>query len=312
DCSLLDRDPSECYALPRLACWGAIVAQAASTYLGEQRRRSTRIEQTLPIIIRGTDLLGQPFEERTSTQSLSFHGCRYASKHHLPKNTWVTIEVSAGQRQREQLNTRARVTWIQRPRTLSELFQVGVELEMGSNVWGVAFPPADWVSSSIEGMETADVSSAIHAAAEIKEKEASAMKSVPREGSLASYLEDSLASSARQSSPGVQQAAELNIEESPLLRELRHQFEFQAQKAVEKAREVAEQVVDERATSLRDELHNQLNQEHRATAEALYEKWRQEFEGRESSSREKISSELTQRLIAQAAQVRQEVLENLN
>jgi len=291
---------------------GAIVAQAASTYLGEQRRRSTRIEQTLPIIIRGTDLLGQPFEERTSTQSLSFHGCRYASKHHLPKNTWVTIEVSAGQRQREQLNTRARVTWIQRPRTLRELFQVGVELEMGSNVWGVAFPPADWVSSSIEGMETADVSSAIHAAAEIKEKEAGAMKSVPREGSLASYLEDSLASSARQSSPGVQQAAELNIEESPLLRELRHQFEFQAQKAVEKAREVAEQVVDERATSLRDELHNQLNQEHRATAEAFYEKWRQEFEGRESSAREQISSELTQRLIAQAAQVRQEVHENLN
>ncbi|MGH9730805.1 MAG: hypothetical protein ACRD4A_03830, partial [Candidatus Acidiferrales bacterium] len=68
----------------------------------------------------------------------------------------------------------------------------------------------------------------------------------------------------------------------------------------------------ERATSLRGELHNQLNQEHRATAEAFYEKWRQEFEGRESSARELISSELTQRLIAQVAQVRQEVHENLN
>ncbi|HEV2315108.1 MAG TPA: PilZ domain-containing protein [Candidatus Acidoferrales bacterium] len=289
------------------------MAQAASTYLGEQRRRSTRIEQTLPIIIRGTDLLGQPFEERTSTQSLSFHGCRYASKHHLPKNTWITIEVPAGQRQREQLNTRARVTWIQRPRTLRELFQVGVELEMGSNVWGVALPPVDWVSSSIEGMETADVSSATHPGADVTEKVVSAMEVVPQEGPLASYLEDLLASSGRQSSPSsAEQATELNIEESPLLRELRHQFEFQAQKAVEKAREVAEQVVDERATSLRGELHNQLNQEHRATAEAFYEKWRQEFEGRESSAREQISSDLTRRLIAQVAQARQEVHENLN
>lgn len=292
---------------------GAIVAQAASTYLGEQRRRSTRIEQTQPIIIRGTDLLGQPFEERTSTQSLSFHGCRYASKHHLPKNTWITIEVPAGQRQSEQLNTRARVTWIQRPRTLRELFQVGVELETGSNVWGVALPPADWVSSSIEGMETADVNSATHTDAEVKEKDAGAMEAATQEGPLDSYLENSLASSARQSPRGsAEQATVLHIEESPLLRELRHQFESQAHKAAEKAREVAEQVVDERTASLRGELHNQLNQEHRATAEAFYEKWRQEFEGRESAAREQISSELMQRLAAQVAQVRQDAHENLS
>lgn len=289
------------------------MAHAASSYLGEQRRRSTRIEQTLPIIIRGLDLLGQPFEERTSTQSLSFHGCRYASKHHLPKNTWITIEVPAGQRQREPLNTRARVTWIQRPRTLRELFQVGVELEMGSNVWRVALPPVDWVSSSIEGMETADMNSATHTGAEVTEKDASAIEAATQEGPLDSYLENSLASSARQSSRGsAEQATVLNIEESPLLRELRHQFESQARKAVEKAREVAEQVVDERTASLRGELHNQLNQEHRATAEAFYEKWRQEFEGRESATREQISSELTQKLTAQVAQVRQEVHENLS
>ena len=289
------------------------MAQAASTYLGEQRRRSTRVEQTLPIIIRGMDLLGQPFEERTSTQSLSFHGCRYASKHHLPKNTWITIEVPAGQKQKEQLNSRARVTWIQRPRTLRELFQVGVELETGSNVWGVAFPPEDWVSSSIAGMEKTEANSVIHTDAPTAEKDASAMEAAPAEGSLDSYLEDSLARSAHQSPTGsVAQATELNLEESPLLRELRHQFEFQAQKAVEQAREVAEQVVDERTANLRGELHNQLNQEHRATAEAFYEKWRQEFEGRASLAREQISSELTQTLIAHVAQVRQEVHENLS
>ena len=289
------------------------MAQAASTYLGEQRRRSTRIEQTLPIIIRGTDLLGQPFEERTSTQSLSFHGCRYASKHHLPKNTPITIEVPTGQSQRQKVTARARVTWIQRPRTLRELFQVGVELETGSNVWGIALPPVDWVSSSIEGMEPADVNSATHTGAEITEKDASAMEAATHERALDSYLENSLESSARQSFPGnAEQGTVLNIEESPLWQELRHQFESQAHKAVEKAREVAEQVVDERTASFRGELHSQLNQEHRATAEAFYEKWRQEFEGRESAARDQISSELTQRLAAQLAQVRQEVHEDLS
>src|SRR5206468_2173004 len=45
---------------------------------------------------------------------------------------------------REPRTVRARVTWIQRPRTVRELFQVGVELEVPGNVWGIAFPPGDW------------------------------------------------------------------------------------------------------------------------------------------------------------------------
>jgi hypothetical protein len=34
--------------------------------------------------------------------------------------------------------------WIQRPRTVRELFQVGLELEVAGNFWGIAFPPSDW------------------------------------------------------------------------------------------------------------------------------------------------------------------------
>src|SRR5690348_3566702 len=125
---------------------GEELAQAASTYLGEQRRRSSRLEQTSPLIIRGVDLLGQPFEERTATQNLSFQGCRYASKHHLPKNTWVTLEAPSGDSRGDAVCVRARVAWIQRPRTLRELFQVGVELEKPRNIWNVEFPPNDWSS----------------------------------------------------------------------------------------------------------------------------------------------------------------------
>ena len=97
-----------------------------------QRRRSERVSRALPVIVRGIDLLGQPFEERTSTLSLNLHGCRYSSKHHLPKNTWVTLEVprSSGGR-----NVRARVAWIQRPHSVREFFQIAVELESPANIW---------------------------------------------------------------------------------------------------------------------------------------------------------------------------------
>ena len=106
-----------------------------------QRRRSERISTSVPVIVRGIDLLGQPFEERTSTLALNLHGCRYASKHHLPKNSWVTLELPQGGRRR---HVRARVAWIQRPHSVREFFQIAVELESPSDIWGIESAPANW------------------------------------------------------------------------------------------------------------------------------------------------------------------------
>ena len=288
------------------------MAQAASTYLGEQRRRSTRVDQTLPVIIRGVDLLGQPFEERTATQSLSFHGCRYSSKHHLPKNTWITLEVPSGHRTKEPPCVRARVTWIQRPRTLRELFQVAVELEAGSNIWGVAFPPEDWISSSIEGMDRASLNSIVETHTTASETEMHGAGIAPNGGSLDSYLEEMFARSSGQSPRGeVERAQDLNVEDSPLLRELRKEFETHTKKVLEEARAAAEQLVEERTSKLHSDLHDKLIREHQATAEAFHEKWRQEFEDREADAKEQITSELTQRVAEQVAQSQDEVHRNL-
>ena len=67
--------------------------ESPSSRVEIQRRRSERIAQPLAITVRGIDLLGQPFEERTSAHVYNFHGCRYSSKHHLSHNAWITIEV---------------------------------------------------------------------------------------------------------------------------------------------------------------------------------------------------------------------------
>src|SRR6266404_2753216 len=112
--------------------------------LESQKRRTTRIVQAVPLTVTGVDALGRPFQERTSTLIINCHGCRYQSKHYVLKNMWVTFEVPHNESGRDPRTVRARVTWIQRPRTVRELFQIGVELEVPGNVWGIAFPPGDW------------------------------------------------------------------------------------------------------------------------------------------------------------------------
>ena len=110
---------------------------------GEQKRRSTRITQTVPITVTGVDALGQPFKERTTTIGVNCHGCKYQSKHYVPKNSNVSLEIPRAAAQAPR-SISGRVIWVQRPRTVRELFQIGVEFDIAGNVWGIAFPPEDW------------------------------------------------------------------------------------------------------------------------------------------------------------------------
>lgn len=113
-----------------------------------RKRRSTRIVQAVPLSVTGVDALGRPFMERTSSLILNCHGCRYQSKHYVLKNMWVKLEVPNPQEGEPARTVRGRVAWIQRPRTVRQLFQVALELEAPGNVWGIAFPPEDWFAQS--------------------------------------------------------------------------------------------------------------------------------------------------------------------
>src|SRR5690349_5376483 len=109
-----------------------------------RKRRSTRIVQAVPLVVTGVDALGRPFVERTSSLILNCHGCRYQSKHYVLKNMWVTLEIPHPETGQPPRAVRGRVAWIQRHRTVRQLFQVALELEVSGNVWGIAFPPEDW------------------------------------------------------------------------------------------------------------------------------------------------------------------------
>src|ERR1700751_3536357 len=124
-----------------------LVSEAAASSSSDLRkRRSTRIVQAVPLTVAGVDALGRPFNERTSTLIINCHGCRYQSKHYVLKNMWVTLEVPHPESGQPPRTVRGRVAWIQRPRTVRQLFQVALELEVSGNAWGIAFPPEDWTA----------------------------------------------------------------------------------------------------------------------------------------------------------------------
>jgi hypothetical protein len=209
-----------------------------STQPSTERRRSERLIDSLPLIVRGIDLLGQPFEERTATLAFNLHGCRYASKYHLPKNTWVTVELPQNPQRR---HVRARVAWIQRPRAVREMFQIGVELEAPANLWNVKFPPENWmaVEAALASGETAAADSA--SPYEFSDAPVSKTHSTTTGKQMSEAKSESFGTPEPESTgPFVFTPAA----DSPLLRELRAELEREAVEAVESAAAVARERIE--------------------------------------------------------------------
>ncbi|MEQ1473636.1 MAG: hypothetical protein ABLQ96_07430 [Candidatus Acidiferrum sp.] len=102
------------------------------------------MDHPVTLIILGKNGLGQPFQEKTSSVSVNLHGCRYPSRHEYPVGSWVGIQVIQPDGEPNSPLMRAQVRSIHTPDSPRELFQIGVELENPSNVWGVPSPPSDW------------------------------------------------------------------------------------------------------------------------------------------------------------------------
>jgi hypothetical protein len=165
----------------------------------------------LPLIVRGTDLLGQPFEERTSTLAFNLHGCQYTSKHHLPRNSWVSLELPDA-----HSNVRARVAWVQRPHSIRDFFQVAVELERPTNVWKHGSLPEDWLKAETQFPSSAHVETG----GTTRPAGNTGTGSVAT--TLGHFMNATFRDSARE--PGVPPAADSEAAH-PLLRDLRADFE---------------------------------------------------------------------------------------
>ncbi len=110
---------------------------------GVDLRRSSRIEQRVPLLIRGTDRRGENFQEITSAVAVSLHGCRYRSRHDYVHDGWVNMQVTGTDGTYSPV-IRARVRSVLSGQNARELCQVGVELDTPGNIWGIPAPPEDW------------------------------------------------------------------------------------------------------------------------------------------------------------------------
>jgi curved DNA-binding protein CbpA len=118
----------------------------AIAYPTRKPRRSTRVAQAVFLTVRGVDEEGKPFEEQTGTTELSFHGCRYFSRHQVAKNSSLTLQELPANKQAatEPHRFRVRVVSVRKLHRLPGMLQVGVEFEEPGNVWHLASPPEDW------------------------------------------------------------------------------------------------------------------------------------------------------------------------
>jgi len=254
------------------------VPELEATQPSTERRRSERVSDSLPLIVRGIDLLGQPFEERTTTIAFNLHGCRYASKHHLPKNTWLTLELPQST---ERRHVRARVSWIQRPHSVREFFQIAAELESPANLWGLESPPQSWT------LATASLDSRNIHLAETELQPAVAEDQTVQK-TLATYMGKLMndRKNATRESPEPESAGPFvftSSADSPLLRELRAELGREAVKAVETAASGAHQKLEEAA--------QEIEQRRAAMAEEFLRRWREEAERAQNGAREQFSGE---------------------
>jgi hypothetical protein len=246
-----------------------------SIHSGTQRRRSERLSKSVAVIVRGIDLLGQPFEERTSTLALNLHGCRYSSKHHLPKNTWITVEVA---QDIERRNVRARVAWIQRPHSVREFFQIAIEFEGPANIWLIDSPPASWGSYPAQADESADALA--EQELQTAEKSGNSDHLAPAETAAEKpgpYMTNLPAESADIQSSIEAEGATPN----PLLREWSAEIERQASRAADDAAARATEQIRQTMEAFQRVEHDArqiLGAEVRAKQEALQSELRSEFE----------------------------------
>lgn len=261
--------------------------------------------------------------ERTASVTLSKHGCRYPSRFDYGVGTSVTLQLMGSISGTEKPQTvRAIVRSIHPPASLRELQQVGVELEIPANVWGIAPAPADWSGEVKSNVSTPQLPAAAARPAQPGTKMAGLGKVVT--GNPVPKTQD-VTSSPLPSQPG---PAVLQVPATPakrvvvtpeeLISALQGKLQHEAEKAVQAA--LAKQVNDRIQDALRSiddarELSiRELHQLIPAQIEEVKRSLKEEFAAQLATQRKaeiKASrgqaEEIATRLEAQAGDLRREL-----
>ena len=102
---------------------------ASATTPALERRRERRVPVHLPIVVRGTDLMGMSFEEHTSSENLCRGGAAFATRYPLDLGIQLEINIAVvptSASEDTEFSTQGRIVHVKRGRDEHELI-VGVE-----------------------------------------------------------------------------------------------------------------------------------------------------------------------------------------
>lgn len=99
----------------------------------ERARSSTRLLMALPVVLRGADSNGDPFEEKTRTVVINRTGAKVLLKHPVGLGDHVRLAIEHLRRE-----SGATVVWLGEKK--GEWQEVGMDLETTDDFWGVQFP----------------------------------------------------------------------------------------------------------------------------------------------------------------------------
>jgi hypothetical protein len=275
-----------------------------------QKRRSTRIDQSVPLVVQGVGAMREPYQEQVSTVSISCHGCTYQSKHEVIQGETVYLDIKPPANGAAGCSSKARVKWTQKTGAKDRAFQIAVELEIAGNVWGVAAPPADWFPRQIP--EAADPAVAGRELKVVSRKEQQTIPA-PAAGldplALTEKREAATASSAplAQLMVGLGEqiqrmaadaaAAALLKEKGRLLEEFRAQLREEAIKTIQSAISASKEVIARQAMK-------ELSEAHEAGARNNYALWMKKIQQDMESARQHMlnqGKEVSQRVDGLAA-----------
>jgi hypothetical protein len=233
-----------------------------------QKRRSTRIDQNVPVIVQGVGALREPYQEQVSTLSISCHGCTYQSKHEVIQGETVYLDVLAPAQGSSACSTKGRVKWAQKIGAKERIFQIAVELEIAGNIWGIATPPEDWFPPQLPAANEAAAPglkvvarkeqqpiAATPVEANIRtagiEKREYSTPSIPALAQLMMGLGEQIQTVASEAA-----TATLFKEKGRLIEEFRTQFREEASKGMQSAIATAKEMIVRQATKEMTEAHD--------------------------------------------------------
>lgn len=124
-----------------------------------ERRQSTRVELSLPVVISGRDATGKPFREVTETVAVSLHGAALKTRKQILLGMQLTVENPAVGAPRKAICVR-----VGEPQPGQDLHAVAIQLLVAENIWEVRNPPADWISAGDTAQPAATASVAASSA----------------------------------------------------------------------------------------------------------------------------------------------------